>query len=168
MVEKQQTKRTSANENGDKSLSIRFVVSTNIAKQGPRWPAGLPPYGLQSFKWKWLLYTSIYYLETGDHRGAWPGNRGEARWTAGLLWLVPNRFRPCSRALSDTGQSAGGERKSHPSELIFRRPQPGFDLLQFLDTDPWAARPSTSLFFSKFFTLSNPVQNFPPPSHQSS
>lgn len=65
MGEKQQTKPSPANENGDKSLSIRFVVSTNIAKQGPRWPAGPPPYGLQSFKWTWLLYTSIYYLDTG-------------------------------------------------------------------------------------------------------
>ena len=80
--EKQQTEPTPANLNGDKSLSIRFVVSTNIAKQGPRWPAGPPPLGLQSFKWKWLLYTSIYYMEVGklESRVAWPGNRGHARW----------------------------------------------------------------------------------------
>ena len=45
-VERQQTKPTPANEKGDKSPSIRFVVSTNIAKQGPRWPVGPPPHGL--------------------------------------------------------------------------------------------------------------------------
>lgn len=98
MVEKRQTKPSPANENGDKSLSIRFVVSTNIAKQGPRWPAGPPPCGLPRFKWTWLLSTSIYYLETGDDgdQGVLAQETGQARWTAGLPWPVPSRFQPCS------------------------------------------------------------------------
>lgn len=64
-MEKQQSKPTPVNENGDKSLSIRFVVSTNIAKQGPDGPQTLLPTVCKALNGNDCFYTSIYHLERG-------------------------------------------------------------------------------------------------------
>lgn len=103
------------------------------------------------------------YVPTGNARvqGCWPGHRGTGQ--VGTLCsphlsgtFLAGSYPPPARGLqtaegeaSLTQAAWGRGREEATSPGLLFRPQPA----EFPDTQPWAARPSSSLLFSNFFTL---------------